>query len=88
MYSKAIEENPHVAAYYGNRSFAYLKTECFGYALNDASKAIELDETYVKVTISICFLILIFVIHTFKYFGLKFGIFIFSCRITYFLKSI
>lgn len=48
MYSKAIKENPYVAAYYGNRSFAYLKTECFGYALTDASKAIELDETYVK----------------------------------------
>lgn len=49
MYTQAIEHNPFVAAYYGNRSFAYLKTECFGYALTDASKAIELDETYVKV---------------------------------------
>lgn len=34
--------------YYGNRSFAYLKTECFGYALKDASKAIELDKSYIK----------------------------------------
>ncbi|GFG29986.1 hypothetical protein Cfor_03613, partial [Coptotermes formosanus] len=48
LYSKAIELNPTVAVYYGNRSIAYLKTECFGYALNDASKAIELDKTYVK----------------------------------------
>ncbi|KDR10586.1 serine/threonine-protein phosphatase 5 isoform X2 [Zootermopsis nevadensis] len=48
LYSKAIELNPSVAVYYGNRSIAYLKTECFGYALNDASKAIELDKTYVK----------------------------------------
>ncbi|KAG8195712.1 hypothetical protein JTE90_002975 [Oedothorax gibbosus] len=48
MYSQAIEHNPNVAVYYGNRSFAYLKTECFGYALTDASKAIELDESYVK----------------------------------------
>ena len=48
MYSKAIELNPLVAVYYGNRSFAYLKTECFGYALEDASKAIELDRNYVK----------------------------------------
>ncbi|XP_035230471.1 serine/threonine-protein phosphatase 5-like, partial [Stegodyphus dumicola] len=48
MYTQAIEHNPNVGAYYGNRSFAYLKTECFGYALRDASKAIELDETYVK----------------------------------------
>ena len=48
LYSKAIELNPTVAVYYGNRSIAYLKTECFGYALNDASKSIELDKMYVK----------------------------------------
>lgn len=36
------------AIYYANRSFAYLKTESLGYALNDASKAIELDPSYVK----------------------------------------
>lgn len=48
MYTKAIEANPNVAIYYANRSFANLKTECFGYALADASKAIELDNTYVK----------------------------------------
>lgn len=40
--------NPNVAVYYGNRSFAYLRTECFGYALADASKAIELDSGYIK----------------------------------------
>lgn len=40
--------DPTDAIYYGNRSFAYLRTECFGYALNDATKAIELDKTYVK----------------------------------------
>ena len=48
LYTKAIDLNPLIAIYYGNRSFAYLKTECFGYALNDASKAIELDRNYVK----------------------------------------
>lgn len=48
MYTRAIELNPAVAIYHGNRSFAYLKTECFGYALTDASKAIELDRNYVK----------------------------------------
>lgn len=48
LYTKAIEINPYVAVYYGNRSISYLKTECFGYALSDASKAIELDKTYVK----------------------------------------
>lgn len=48
MYTKAIETNPNIAIYYANRSFAYLKTECFGYALNDASKSVELDKSYVK----------------------------------------
>lgn len=48
-YSSAVEANPHVAVYYGNRSFAYLKTECYGYALEDASMALELDSTYIKV---------------------------------------
>lgn len=48
LYSKAIDLDSTVAVYYGNRSFAYLKTECFGYALDDASKAIELDRNYVK----------------------------------------
>ena len=49
-YSKAIELNPTVASYYGNRSFAYLKTESYGYALTDASKALELDYKYIKVS--------------------------------------
>ena len=49
LYTDAISHNPFVAAYYSNRSFAYLKTECFGYALNDANKALELDKSYVKV---------------------------------------
>ncbi|XP_016842872.1 serine/threonine-protein phosphatase 5 [Nasonia vitripennis] len=48
LYTKAIDLNPSVAIYYGNRSFAFLKTECFGYALRDASKAIELDRNYLK----------------------------------------
>ncbi|KAK7791724.1 hypothetical protein R5R35_009373 [Gryllus longicercus] len=48
LYAKAIELNPNVAVYYANRSFAYLKTECFGYALTDADKSIEIDKSYVK----------------------------------------
>nr|SVE75039.1 EOG090X03S1 [Daphnia dolichocephala] len=48
LYSNAIECNPTSAVLYANRSFAYLRTECFGYALEDASKAISLDKTYVK----------------------------------------
>ncbi|XP_013413791.1 serine/threonine-protein phosphatase 5 [Lingula anatina] len=47
-YTEAIELNPYITAYWGNRSFAYIKTECYGYALNDASKALELDKTYIK----------------------------------------
>ncbi|XP_022252390.1 serine/threonine-protein phosphatase 5-like [Limulus polyphemus] len=48
FYTQAIELNPTVSVYYGNRSFAYLKSEYFGSALNDASKALELDKNYVK----------------------------------------
>ncbi|KAF7267558.1 protein phosphatase D3 [Rhynchophorus ferrugineus] len=47
-YTKAIEKNPTKAIYYANRSFAFLKIECFGYALSDATKAIDLDKNYVK----------------------------------------
>ena len=48
-YTQAIEINSDSAPYYGNRSFAYLRTECFGYALQDASKALQLDPKYIKV---------------------------------------
>jgi len=41
--------NPKVPAYYGNRSFCYIKTEYYGSALEDANKAIELDKKYIKV---------------------------------------
>ena len=40
--------NPEISSYYGNRSFAYLKEELYGYALDDSSKAIELDSSYIK----------------------------------------
>ena len=49
FYSQAIDINPFVAAYYGNRSFAHLKTECFGSALQDATQALSLDRNYIKV---------------------------------------
>lgn len=48
LYTKAIELNPTVPAYYGNRSFCYIKTEYYGCALEDANKALELDKKYVK----------------------------------------
>lgn len=48
LYTKAIDLNPQVPAYYGNRSFCYIKTEYFGSALEDANKAIDLDKKYIK----------------------------------------
>ena len=48
-YSYAIEKDPTVAVYYGNRSFAHLKMESYGFALSDASTALDLDRTYIKV---------------------------------------
>lgn len=48
FYSQAIELNPSNAIYYGNRSLAYLRTECYGYALADATRAIEMDKKYIK----------------------------------------
>ena len=48
FYSKAIDLDPSNAVYFANRSFSHLKQESFGYALADASKAIELDSSYTK----------------------------------------
>lgn len=48
FYSQAIELNSSNAIYYGNRSLAYLRTECYGYALADATRAIEIDKKYIK----------------------------------------
>jgi len=48
LYTKAIDSNGSNAVFYANRSISYLRTECFGYALTDASKAIEIDKNYLK----------------------------------------
>lgn len=48
LYSKAIELHPDNAVLYANRSIANLRMENFGYALADASKAIEVDKMYIK----------------------------------------
>eukprot|EP00127_Corallochytrium_limacisporum_P005686 Clim_evm65s210 gene=Clim_evmTU65s210 len=48
LYGEAIETNPNVPAYYANRAFAYIKEEFYGAALEDASKAIEIDSSFVK----------------------------------------
>ncbi|CAG8515099.1 649_t:CDS:10 [Ambispora gerdemannii] len=47
-YIEAIKLNPYVAAYYANRSIAYIKTEAYGYAAMDADKALEIDPSYIK----------------------------------------
>ncbi|XP_047536700.1 serine/threonine-protein phosphatase 5 [Vanessa atalanta] len=48
LYTEAIEKNPTSAVYFANRSISNLRLENFGYALNDASKAIEIDKLYTK----------------------------------------
>lgn len=47
-YTEALELNPSNAIYYSNRSLAYLRTECYGYALADATRALEIDKNYIK----------------------------------------
>ena len=48
LYTKAIELDNTNAVYFANRSITHLKQENYGYALADASKAIELDASYTK----------------------------------------
>ncbi|NWX94441.1 PPP5 phosphatase, partial [Nothoprocta pentlandii] len=48
LYSEAIALCPANAVYYGNRSLAHLRTESYGYALADATRALQLDAAYVK----------------------------------------
>ncbi|CAG8751639.1 14420_t:CDS:2, partial [Dentiscutata heterogama] len=44
----SMELNPNVAQYYANRSFAHIKTEAYGFAVEDAERAVKADPTYVK----------------------------------------
>lgn len=52
LYSKAIEEYPLCetvpAAFYSNRSFAYLKNDCPAAALEDANLGIKSDKNFIK----------------------------------------
>lgn len=48
LYTKAIQKNWKNAVYFANRSISNLRLENFGYALSDASRAIELDKGYTK----------------------------------------
>jgi len=44
-YSSAIDKNPLVASYYSNRAVCYIRTEAYGAAIIDATKALEVDPT-------------------------------------------
>ncbi|TPX15165.1 uncharacterized protein E0L32_004723 [Thyridium curvatum] len=47
-YTQAIELNGQEPTFYANRAQAQLKTEAYGYAIADATKAIELNPSFVK----------------------------------------
>lgn len=49
LYTQAIELNGQNAVYWANRAFAHTKLEEYGSAIQDASKAIEIDPKYSKV---------------------------------------
>ncbi|XP_023553747.1 serine/threonine-protein phosphatase 5 [Cucurbita pepo subsp. pepo] len=48
LYTQAIELNGQNAVYWANRAFAHTKLEEYGSAIQDASKAIEIDPRYSK----------------------------------------
>lgn len=48
LYTKALELNPNIPAYWCNRSFSYLKLELYGYAINDAEQALKIDPQFIK----------------------------------------
>jgi serine/threonine-protein phosphatase 5 len=49
FYTKAIEKNDTDPSFFCNRAQAQIKVEAYGYAISDASKALELDKNYIKV---------------------------------------
>jgi len=53
-YTEATQFNPSVAAYYSNRAFAHIRLENYGSAVADASKALELDSRFTKVSYFAC----------------------------------
>ncbi|KAI9890519.1 MAG: hypothetical protein M1814_003858 [Vezdaea aestivalis] len=48
FYTKAIEANDQEPSFYCNRAQANIKLEAYGFAISDATKAIDLDSSYVK----------------------------------------
>lgn len=51
LYDQAIDLNGSNAVYWANRAFAHTKLEEYGSAVQDATKAIEIDPKYSKVSI-------------------------------------
>lgn len=49
LYTKAIEMDGSKAVFYANRAMAHTKCEAYGLAIADATRATELDPSYVKV---------------------------------------
>lgn len=47
-YDKAIEIDSTQPVFYSNRAQTHIKLEAFGFAISDATKAIELDPNNVK----------------------------------------
>jgi serine/threonine-protein phosphatase 5 len=50
FYTKAIEKYDQDPSFFCNRAQANIKLESYGYAIADATKAIELDKDYVKAS--------------------------------------
>lgn len=50
LYAQAIELNSENAVYWANRAFAHTKLEEYGSAIQDATKAIEIDPKYSKAS--------------------------------------
>lgn len=50
FYTKAIDKYNGDPSFFCNRAQANIKLEAYGYAIADASSAIELDKDYVKVS--------------------------------------
>jgi serine/threonine-protein phosphatase 5 len=49
FYSQAINKYDKEPSFFCNRAQAHIKLEAYGYAIADATKALELDPGYVKV---------------------------------------
>ena len=56
LYTQAIEKNGENAVYWANRALAHTKLEEYGSAIQDASKAVEIDPKYSKVCRFVCVL--------------------------------